>query len=71
MPTTVAADPGYGERAVEDALHDIGVRWVVIPRKGNPAQRVRARNIVEQSAATSNGAPAAKAGFSTLKRGYG
>jgi transposase, IS5 family len=33
-PRTVAADRGYGEQAVDDALHDLGVTKVVIPRKG-------------------------------------
>lgn len=41
-PTTVTADRGYGEKSVEDALHDLGVRTVVIPRKGKPSQARRA-----------------------------
>ncbi|MCW2690850.1 MAG: Transposase [Mycobacterium sp.] len=32
-PGTVTADRGYGEKRVDDALHDLGVRTVVIPRK--------------------------------------
>jgi transposase, IS5 family len=36
VPTAVAADRGYGEQIVEDALHAIGVRYVVLPRKGRP-----------------------------------
>jgi len=35
-PRAVTADRGYGEHAVEDALHDVGVRYVVLPRKGRP-----------------------------------
>lgn len=35
-PRTVTADRGYGEKRVDDALHDLGVRNVVIPRKGKP-----------------------------------
>jgi transposase, IS5 family len=35
-PRAVTADRGYGEQAVEDALHTIGVRHVVLPRKGRP-----------------------------------
>jgi len=35
-PGTVTADRGYGEKRVDDALHDLGVRTVVIPRKGKP-----------------------------------
>lgn len=37
-PATVAADRGYGEKRVEDDLHDLGVRTVVIPRKGQPGK---------------------------------
>jgi IS5 family transposase len=33
-PRTVTADRGYGEKRVDDALHELGVRTVVIPRKG-------------------------------------
>jgi IS5 family transposase len=35
-PRAVTADRGYGEVAVEDALHAAGVRNVVLPRKGRP-----------------------------------
>jgi hypothetical protein len=35
-PRTVAADRGYGEQAVDDALHEARIRDVVIPRKGDP-----------------------------------
>ena len=38
-PRTVTADRGYGEKSVDDALHDLGVRTVVIPRKGKPGKR--------------------------------
>jgi IS5 family transposase len=43
-PRTVTADRGYGEAAVADALHDLGVTNVVIPRKGPPG---KARQTVE------------------------
>jgi IS5 family transposase len=33
-PRTVTADRGYGEARVENDLHELGVRTVVIPRKG-------------------------------------
>jgi IS5 family transposase len=36
VPRTVTADRGYGEAAVDQALTDLGVRNVVIPRKGRP-----------------------------------
>ena len=32
----MTADRGYGEAAVDDALANLGVRTVVIPRKGKP-----------------------------------
>jgi IS5 family transposase len=37
-PRIVTADRGYGEKSVDDALHDLGVRTVVIPRKGRPGK---------------------------------
>jgi transposase, IS5 family len=36
-PRTVTADRGYGEAAVEDDLHELGIRDVVIPRRGRPS----------------------------------
>src|SRR5512132_4563241 len=44
-PRTVAADRGYGEAAVEDDLHKLGIRHVVIPRRGRPT---KARQNVER-----------------------
>ena len=37
-PGTLAADRGYGEAAIDDALHDLGVTRVVIPGNGRPSQ---------------------------------
>jgi IS5 family transposase len=37
-PRTVTADRGYGEAAVEDDLHELGIRDVVIPRRGRPSK---------------------------------
>jgi IS5 family transposase len=37
-PRIVTADRGYGEARVENDLHDLGVRTVVIPRKGRPGK---------------------------------
>jgi len=37
-PRTVTADRGYGEASIDDALHALGVRTVVIPRKGKPGK---------------------------------
>lgn len=41
-PRTVTADCSYGEKAVEDDLLALGVRHVVIPRKGKPGKARRA-----------------------------
>lgn len=40
-PKAVTADRGYGEAKVEDALTELGVGTVVIPRKGKPSQARR------------------------------
>jgi hypothetical protein len=37
-PRTVTADRGYGEARVDNDLHELGVRTVVIPRKGRPGK---------------------------------
>jgi IS5 family transposase len=44
-PRAVAADRSYGEKAVEDALVERGVRTVAVPRKGRPSA---ARRQIEQ-----------------------
>jgi IS5 family transposase len=36
-PGAVTADRGYGEATVDEALADLGVTTVVIPRKGKPS----------------------------------
>ena len=43
-------DRGYGEAKIDEALHDLGVRTVVILRKGNPARPDKASNTDERSA---------------------
>jgi IS5 family transposase len=40
-PTAVTADRGYGEAKVDDELIDLGIKTVVIPRKGKPSQARR------------------------------
>ena len=76
----VAGDPagsvrrytgGYGEKTVEDDLHTIGVRTVVIPRKGRPS---RARHAAEHRPAfrrTVKWRTGCEGRISALKRGYG
>jgi transposase, IS5 family len=70
-PGTVTADRGYGEQSVEDDLHDLGVRHVVIPRKGKPG---KARQATEHRAAFRRHVKwrtGSEGRISTLKRGYG
>lgn len=70
-PGTVTADRGYGEKRVEDDLHDLGVRTVVIPRKGKPGQ---ARQVEEHRPAfrrTIKWRTGCEGRISALKRGYG
>jgi len=70
-PRTVTADRGYGEARVENDLHDLGVRTVVIPRKGRPG---KARQAHEHRAAfrrTVTWHTCSEARISTLKRQYG
>jgi IS5 family transposase len=70
-PRTVTADRGYGEQSVDDALHQLGVRTVVIPRKGKPG---KARQAVEHRPAfrrTVKWRTGSEGRISNLKRGYG
>jgi transposase, IS5 family len=70
-PRTVTADRGYGEAAVEEQLHGLGVRTVVIPRKGRPG---KARQALEHRPAfrrTVKWRTGSEARISTLKRQYG
>ena len=70
-PRTVTADRGYGEQSVEDDLAELGVRHVVIPRKGKHG---RARQAEERRRAfrrTVKWRTGCEGRISTLKRGYG
>ena len=70
-PRTVTADRGYGEAAVDDALTDIGVHSVVIPRKGKPGlarQQLERRRTFCRTVKWRTGC---EGRISTLKRGYG
>jgi IS5 family transposase len=70
-PRTVTADRGYGDQAVDDALHDLGVRNVVIPRRGRPSkarQEVEHRRTLRRHVKWRTGCDGR---ISTLKRGYG
>jgi IS5 family transposase len=70
-PRTVTADRGYGEAGVDDALHNLGVRNVVIPRKGRPT---KARQTEEHRRAFRRHLKwrtGCDGRISSLKRGYG
>ena len=64
-PRTVTADRGYGEKSVDDTLHDLGVRTVVIPAKANPLNPDENRNTDPPSVEPSSGAQDAKAASAT------
>jgi IS5 family transposase len=70
-PRTVTADRGYGEKSVEDDLHDLGVRDVVIPRKGKPSAARRAEEHRRAFRRTIKWRTGCEGRISTLKRGYG
>ncbi|MGH3124748.1 MAG: transposase, partial [Streptosporangiaceae bacterium] len=70
-PATVTADRGYGEKSIEDDLHALGVRHVVIPRKGKPG---KARQAIEHRRAFRRAVKwrtGSEGRISTLKRQYG
>ncbi len=70
-PGTVTADLGYGEKRVDDALHDLGVRTVVIPRKGKPSRARRAQEHRPAFRRTIKWRSGSEGRISILKRGYG
>ena len=70
-PRTVTADRSYGEKSVEDDLRCLGVRHVVIPRKGKPG---KARQAAERRPAFRRAVKwrtGCEGRISTLKRQYG
>ena len=70
-PRTVTADRGYGEAGVENDLHDLGVRTVVIPRKGRPGKARQAHEHRWTFRRTVKWRTGSEARISTLKRQYG
>ena len=70
-PGTVTADRGYGEKAVDDALREMGVRHVVIPRKGKPGKERQAAEHMPAFRRTVKWRTGSEGRISTLKRGYG
>ncbi len=70
-PRTVTADRGYGEKSVDDALHDLGVRHVVVPRKGKPGKARQAEEHRPAFRKTVKWRTGSEGRISSLKRGYG
>lgn len=70
-PPTVTADRGYGEKNVDDDLHTLGVRNVVIPRKGKPSTARRAVEHRKLFRRTIKWRTGCEGRISYLKRGYG
>jgi IS5 family transposase len=70
-PRAVTADRGYGETGIERDLHDLGVRYVAIPRRAKPGA---ARRAVEHRRAFRKHVKwrtGCEGRISSLKRGYG
>jgi transposase, IS5 family len=70
-PRAVTADRGYGEQKVDDTLRDLGVRTVVIPRKGKPGKARQAEEHRRAFRRTVKWRTGIEGRISTLKRGYG
>jgi transposase, IS5 family len=70
-PRTVTADRGYGEKKVDDDLHKLGVRTVVIPRKGKPSKARQAEEHRPAFRKTVKWRTGSEGRISNLKRVYG
>jgi IS5 family transposase len=70
-PRAVTADRGYGEKAVDDDLAALGVKRVVIPRKGKPSAARRTEEHRRGFRQTVKWRTGVEGRISTLKRGYG
>src|SRR5450759_3100165 len=70
-PRTVTADRRYGEASVDDALHALGVRKVVIPRKGKPGKLRQTTEHRRAFRRTIKWRTGCEGRISSLKRGYG
>lgn len=70
-PRTVTADRSYGEQSIEDDLHGLGVRHVVIPRKGKPGKARQAAERRKAFRRTVKWRTGSEGRISALKRGYG
>jgi IS5 family transposase len=70
-PRAVTADRGYGEKKVDDAPHAMGVRAVIIPRKGRPGKARQAEEHRRAFRRTIKWRTGIEGRISTIKRGYG
>jgi IS5 family transposase len=70
-PRTATADRGYGEANVDKQLTDLGVKNVVIPRKGKPSSARRAEEHQKAFRCTVKWRTGSEGRISHLKRGYG
>jgi len=70
-PGAVTADRGYGEAAVDRDLHALGVRRVVIPRKGRPGAARQATQRSSSFRKLVKWRTGSEARISCLKRDYG
>jgi len=70
-PRVTTADRGYGEKTVDEALHDLGVQTVVIPRKGKPGKARQAEEHRPAFRRTVKWRTGSEGRISSLKRGYG
>ena len=70
-PRTVTADRGYGKARVEDDLLELGVRTVVIPRKGRPGKARQAHEHRRAFRRIVKWRTGSEARISTRKRQYG
>ena len=68
---TVTADRGYGEAKVDNQLTELGVKNVVIPRKGKPSQARRAEEHRHAFRRIVKWRTGSEGRISYLKRGYG
>jgi IS5 family transposase len=71
VPKAVTADGNYGEQAVDDDLHALGVTTVAIPRKGKPDTTRRACEHRRAFCKLARWRAGCEGRISYLKRGYG
>ncbi len=70
-PRAITADRGYGEAAVDRDLEDLGVKRVVIPRKGRPGAARRHLQHTRSFRRLVKWRTGSEARISCLKRDYG